>query len=268
MEQAQSYSRGKYAGTNQCEIQLDSVLLSETVYKKNTISDWHYHENPYFAFILNGGSTEVRKKGNIECLPGQAYFYNWEDVHRNKDYQLASRNFNVEFDKGWLAGLGFNLEKISGIISIANPELKLGLIRLFREYKINDGSSALSVQSLALELVSLLAKDDLQRKIPEWVRQIMEILNDRWSENISLKELSTILHVHPVTISRYFPKYVKCSFGEYIRRIRIERSLPMIRSSRLSLTEIAYQCGFTDQAHFIKTFKGLTHFLPNDFRRS
>jgi len=266
--EARSYSKGKYAGQNTREMTVPGIFLSETVYKKNTISDWHYHENPYFALILNGGSTEVRKKNEIECLPGQAYFYNWDDVHRNKDYQIASRNFNVEFDKGWLADLGLDLRAARGSVTLGSPDLKLLLVQLFREYRMNDGSSALSVNSLAIQLISCLEKRGSLAKTPGWVGQIVSLLNDRWAENVSLQELASVVNIHPVTIAKYFPKHIGCSFGEYVRRKRIERSLTLIRSTRLSLTDIAHRCGFADQSHFIRTFKGLTRFLPNDFRRS
>ncbi len=164
--------------------------------------------------------------------------------------------------------MGLDLRAARGCVSLANPELKLLLVRLFREYRINDGSSALSVNSLAIELITCLEDRDPLAKTPGWVGQIVCLLNDRWAENISLRELAALVGIHPVTIARYFPKYIGCSFGEYVRRIRVERSLALIRSTSLSLTTIAYQCGFSDQSHFIRTFKSLTRFLPNDFRRS
>lgn len=266
--QIQQFIKGRYAGTNTAEMSVEGILLSQTIYKKDTISDWHFHEHPYFALILNGGSTEVRKTTKLECLPGHAYFYNWEDVHRNKDYQEGSRNFNIEFDKSWLRGFNLDVQMIRGITLLTNPDQQLLLTKLYKEYTLVNGSSSLSIQALAFELISLIGSPKLPVKSPPWVLQIKEILNDRWSENISLQELSNVLGIHPVNISRYFPKYVGCTFGEYIRKIRIARSLPLLRSSPLSLTDISYECGFADQSHYCRTFKQLTNFSPRKFRSS
>jgi AraC family transcriptional regulator len=41
----------------------------------------------------------------------------------------------------------------------------------------------------------------------------------------------------------------------------------MLKNTRLSLTEIAYTCGFADQGHFTRTFKAATGFLPKTFRK-
>jgi AraC family transcriptional regulator len=275
----QPYARGRYAGDNKGELPLGGVLLSQTVYAANTVSDWHFHEHPYFALILQGGSTEVRKTGSLECLPGQAYFYNWEDVHRNKDYQEGSRNFNLEFDRSWFDGLPIERGKLMGITLLRKPADHLLLVKLFREYLLwkrsadlreegVEGTADLSIQTLALELVSRMAQAEDLVRLPSWVRQVEELLNDRWAENVSLSELSSVTGVHAVHISRYFPKYIGCSFGEYIRKLRITRSLPMVRSTRKSLTAIAYECGFADQSHFTRTFRQLTHFSPGAFRRS
>ncbi len=47
----------------------------------------------------------------------------------------------------------------------------------------------------------------------------------------------------------------------------VERSLPLIKESRMSLSEIAHYCGFADQSHFIRCFRGATGFRPGAFRR-
>jgi AraC-like DNA-binding protein len=44
-------------------------------------------------------------------------------------------------------------------------------------------------------------------------------------------------------------------------------AVDLIHTSQMSLTEIAYSCHFSDQSHFIKTFKTLSQFTPNEYRR-
>ncbi|MBS1620377.1 MAG: helix-turn-helix transcriptional regulator [Bacteroidetes bacterium] len=45
------------------------------------------------------------------------------------------------------------------------------------------------------------------------------------------------------------------------------QAVHLIHTSKLSLTEIAYSCHFSDQSHFIKTFKGLSRLTPNNYRQ-
>jgi AraC family transcriptional regulator len=82
-----------------------------------------------------------------------------------------------------------------------------------------------------------------------------------------LQEIALIIGVHPVTISKFFRKYFSCTLGEYQRKIKIEKSIQLIKESKLSLTEIAFLCGFTDQSHFTRNFKNMTGFLPKKFQQ-
>ncbi|HRO09068.1 MAG TPA: AraC family transcriptional regulator [Saprospiraceae bacterium] len=44
------------------------------------------------------------------------------------------------------------------------------------------------------------------------------------------------------------------------------QALHLIHNSKLSLTEIAYDCNFCDQSHFIKTFKTYSLLTPHEYR--
>lgn len=48
---------------------------------------------------------------------------------------------------------------------------------------------------------------------------------------------------------------------------RYLRSVNLIHTTNLSLTEIAYQCHFYDQSHFAKTFKSLSQLTAKEYRR-
>jgi AraC-like DNA-binding protein len=78
-----------------------------------------------------------------------------------------------------------------------------------------------------------------------------------------------MLDVHPAYLSREFSKYFEdLSFGEYIRKLRIEKSIELMSSARYSLTEIAYLAGFSDQSHFTRIFRKHTGQNPSHYRKS
>ncbi len=99
-----------------------------------------------------------------------------------------------------------------------------------------------------------------KKKIPAWVRELKEIIQDQIDTNLalSLREISKELHVNPAYLSREFSKYFEdLSFGEYIRKMRIEKALQLLENPACSLTDIAYLTGFSDQSHFTRIFKAL-----------
>jgi hypothetical protein len=109
------------------------------------------------------------------------------------------------------------------------------------------------------------------RKVPEWAKELKEIIQDQIDTNLtlSLKEISSSLDVHPSYLSREFSKYFdNLSFGDYIRKLRIERAIELLKSSTHSLAEIAYLTGFSDQSHFNRIFKKHMGKSPSLFRKS
>ena len=46
---------------------------------------------------------------------------------------------------------------------------------------------------------------------------------------------------------------------------RFQNSLQLVAKRNTSLTDIAYQCGYYDQSHFIREFKSFTGFKPSAY---
>jgi AraC-like DNA-binding protein len=64
-------------------------------------------------------------------------------------------------------------------------------------------------------------------------------------------------------IQKLFLDWVGITPKNFFSVQRFNRSLELIQSSDSSLTSIAYQCGYYDQAHFIKEFKSYTGVTPS-----
>lgn len=56
-------------------------------------------------------------------------------------------------------------------------------------------------------------------------------------------------------------------FRDLLVRTRVEKAERLVRQSRLSMTEIAYACGFSDSAHFSRSFRAVLGATPTALRR-
>ncbi|PSL48326.1 AraC family transcriptional regulator [Chitinophaga niastensis] len=251
-----------YLGTNTSSFSAGGVVVSETEYQQQVSEDWHCHENHHITFIARGGNLEQRTHKEYSVQPGDVLLYNSGEIHRNRNTQLPSLNINVEIGDTFLKQYELDFNQASA----GHPDLKLAMLRIRNESKIGDSSSVVAIQQLLLQAFSAEVTGKT-RVIPAWVHQLRELLHDRWKENLTLDELSAILQLHPVSISRYFPHYFHCTLGVYIRKLKVERALSLMKQSHHSLTDIAYTCGFFDQSHFIRAFKSYTGFRPGDYMK-
>ncbi|MGE3467013.1 MAG: helix-turn-helix domain-containing protein [Pyrinomonadaceae bacterium] len=140
---------------------------------------------------------------------------------------------------------------------------------LWQEYLINDEFSPLAVQGIFLQLMAALMREkrSMSIKSPTWVAKIKELIREQYTGRVSLEALSAKLNIHPVYLSREFPKYFHCSLSEYFRRIKIKEAIGLMSDETRSLTDIAHKCGFSDQSHFSRTFKKMHNLTPSEYRQ-
>ncbi len=143
------------------------------------------------------------------------------------------------------------------------------ILKIYHEMKFVDQWVDLAIEDYLNCIFSgLFQWKSLQTStLPNWVKQVREIIHRSHGEQITLRRLSSETGIHPVHISQEFPRYFHCHLADYIRKTKINKSLPLF-DSELSITEIAYTCGFADQSHFIRCFKKITGFTPLKFRRT
>ena len=108
-----------------------------------------------------------------------------------------------------------------------------------------------------------------KKKTPAWATELKEIIQDQMDTSLSLKDISKELDINPAYLSRAFSKHFdNLTFGEYIRKLRIEKALQLLEEPAYSLTEIAYLTGFSDQSHFTRIFKKFTGQNPSAYRKN
>lgn len=84
----------------------------------------------------------------------------------------------------------------------------------------------------------------------------------------SMVQLADDLNLTQQTMEVQFKTQIGVDPKTFCRLIRFKKALNLrIYNQSMTWTEIAYSCGFYDQAHLIKDFKKFTDISPNDFIR-
>lgn len=256
---------GEYLGQINKHWNTNGVLISETAYPTRVFEGWHCHENHHISFIIRGGNKEQRKGRETEILPGTIVSYQSGELHRNFNTDTSSWNINLEIETSFFNRYDLSANALNNIAGLACADAKFASLKIYRECLANTGHSSVSIHSLLLGLLDY--RDASSSAVPLWVSSLRDILHDRWNDNIRLEELAHLVKVHPITISKSFSRYFRCTLGEYIRKLRIEKATQLVQTTDWSLTAIAHHCGFFDQSHFIRVFKNMTGFLPGRYKR-
>jgi two-component system, response regulator YesN len=96
----------------------------------------------------------------------------------------------------------------------------------------------------------------------------LKYINARYTGEITLDEVAAAVFLSPTYFSKLFNEEMKCRFTTYLNRLRIEKSMLLLRSTDLPLVEIAGLVGYEDQSYFTKVFSKVAGTPPGRYRES
>ena len=75
------------------------------------------------------------------------------------------------------------------------------------------------------------------------------------------------LNVTPSRLARHYASDLGTTPAAFWRELRLQQARHLLRDTSRSVTEIAYETGFSDAAHFCKAFRKHANATPQDYRR-
>ena len=139
------------------------------------------------------------------------------------------------------------------------------ITQLRRELLVNDSATSLAVEALTLELICNFIREPRKaRQAPLWLRKLRERLDVDFAQKISLREIARETGHHPAHVARIFRGHYHCSLGEYVRKRRIDHACHSIRHGE-SMSAVALDSGFANQAHFSRSFRAIIGMTPREY---
>lgn len=137
-------------------------------------------------------------------------------------------------------------------------------------YKISDTYGTLSEAYLCGAVLCLLVKiasfatscskaiTELQ---PELINEIIAYIDEHFTDNISLEDLSIKYHISKSCLNNLFQKKLRISCYQYIRKKRLAESVRLIRAG-VPFKQVASRVGFNDYSSFYRAFKNTYKISP------
>lgn len=68
-------------------------------------------------------------------------------------------------------------------------------------------------------------------------------------------------------LSRLFRDMTGLTFHQYLVRVRVLKAREILEAGNSSITQVCYESGFNDYAHFIRTFKAMVGKSPGSYAK-
>lgn len=124
------------------------------------------------------------------------------------------------------------------------------------------------------ELILLLSKTEYAAQIHDILSTLFspqtyefkEIINANLYSDLSVEQLAALTNRSLSSFKREFKKVFDTSPASYLRTKKLAKSAELLLTTDLQISHLAYDCGFTDLAHFSKSFKQEYGVSPSQYR--
>lgn len=130
-----------------------------------------------------------------------------------------------------------------------------------------DGMKYARLSSVFVKLMKLCLEQGSTEGRQDKFSSILSYISDNALEKISIDDICEKTHISKYHLCRVFKENTGVSIGTFIKNRRLSSAKQYLVKTKMSITEIAYKCCFTDSGFFSKTFSKEFGMSPTEFRK-
>lgn len=230
-------------------------LLTESNRTYSQIIEQYEMENFFLRKISEGDVNGVRLA--FESIASN-YYANTDSSQRSL-YSTDSNGFAI------LRTLARKAAEAGGCHVVQIDEITRESIQRFAGAR---GSSDLDAiqRDMLIQLTQAVANAKKMTKYSPIIRDILAYLFANYTQNIHIQQLAEKNHISPEHLSRQFKKEVGNTITAFIAELRTQKAGELLKSTKLSISEIAMYVGYSDSNYFVKVFKKRYGMTPSAYR--
>lgn len=134
-------------------------------------------------------------------------------------------------------------------------------VSLYREYEVSNRLN---------DLLLYLAKEKNQAilNVPDHIRSLQKYLEENYTNQMTLDEISRIVGISKYHMEREFKKYTSYSVTAYLIELRITNAKNLLDNTNLAVGVVSQLSGFSCYANFLRLFKQNTGKTPAEYRKN
>ncbi len=246
----------------------------------------HWHSEIELIKVLEG-HLEI-KLNNNEYLakPGDIVFINSETLHQAIPHACTYECivFHINFLYNDTLSCRYFIESIlsgENIVNEFNPLANDEFHKVAGDvfHHLNSHSSGYKFRTIAAfyMLLGVIADEhmyhstvsdktfDVDKNIVK-LKKVLSFMRENYNKSITLEDMAKTAGISFKYFGTFFKNMTRKTPVDYLIEYRIEKASRKLLNTDMSVTDIAYSCGFNDLSYFIKTFKRINKISPGKYR--
>ena len=235
-------------------------VITYTGFPPVTVSGKDYNPRSNSVLPINPGQPHQARHGGFSCPLYNPFFID-KNLVNSISVSLGGSD-QVEFSND-VSDLHPDLKKLAGIFML-------------------EALSNFSAKMLALSSLEIMIVVNLLRHLPnnhklstkklalvdkQSIKTVVEYMRHNFKREISLEELAGIANYSSYHFIRVFKQQTGKTPFDYLIDIKLEKATELLRDKKHTVTQICYECGFSNPSHFTTVFKRRIGVTPSHFQK-
>lgn len=266
---------------------IDQLLISHLITNDPFPPQLHIHNNAYEATLFKSGNADYFINNiTYHLTPGDLLLICPNDIHglAVRDHALCER-FPVHFNEAFIQTFStphtnilscFLNQELNHVVHLSEEQM-----RQF-EYLVDRTIDALNRKDFGydifaranLSMILLLANQASVTKpvrladiTPQAIRDSIQFIDENLSCQLSIQDIADHLNLSRSRFCHLFKDFTGTSPWNYIIARRIQHACTLLQKG-MSITDVCFECGFNDYAHFVKSFTRLIGISPGKYSKN
>ena len=247
----------------------------------------HWHTELEMIHILNGEMNVRLNNSTYTAKQNDILFVNPEIIHAATPddckyecivFDISYLSAAFEGSRYFFEGLLNNEYFINEYIPFDNSEIHTLVRNVFNLMKNKSSGYKFKVIGEMYKMFGEIIDSHLYSNITgvtelgadknmHKLKNVLVFMRDNYDKPISLSDMADAADMSSKYFCYFFKEMTRKSPVEYLNTYRVEKAARKLITSDISVTDVAFTCGFNDLSYFIKTFKAYKGVTPAKFRR-
>ncbi|SFG16243.1 helix-turn-helix transcriptional regulator [Sporolactobacillus nakayamae] len=266
---------------------LDIILRKGMGYGWRYQENWH--EEMQFYYVVSGQGRIRCESDVFDLHTGETLLINCNELHVIESLCEQLTFYSIRIDLAAMFQDMPDLRQAAYVEPLMQQRIVFNrcinenepitplLRRLIHEHRARLSGFELSMKSDMLQILLILIRSHIQQVYTKkrlglklnnlnQLKSAFSYLNDHYEEAITVHHLAARAHMSEAHFCRTFKRLYGRSAIAHMNELRVNKAEELLRTTPLTITEIAFSVGFNDANYFSRVFKKLRGRSPQQTR--
>ncbi|MBQ7266357.1 MAG: helix-turn-helix transcriptional regulator [Firmicutes bacterium] len=237
------------------------------------------------GFIISGDRRVITPTYSVSCHKNDVTFGSPYIYHRTvSESKEPYENYLIKFTKNtaekFMERAGKNVfdtlyeRRVGNIKEDSVADIRDMFVQIHQEYQKDLPYTEFIVEGMLFRLLTNIYEKRKENTFTEYnsplskpILEAIYYIENNYDKNINSETVSKHVLLSRSHFSRLFSAQTGSNFTDYLTTVRLRHSKQLLISTKMSVTEIAMTCGFSNSDYFSVRFGKETGMSPSTYRK-